>query len=404
MNADRLQVATIDFQNVITGLDAKDGDYYVFFPLECKINPKFLSYTNSFRHSELNKDPNATGFFEDNGRVRAVKLRGEKSMGYLVPLSQLEAYTGKNLIEYVGVEFDTIGEEKMLEKYVIFRKEPRDSRQGKKPRISRLVEGQVRLHVDTENFRKSAFELSPEDWITITYKTHGTSFWVAHVLVKSKLNLFLKLLRFLKVPVKDTEYDYVYGSRKVVKNEYETQGKNDFYDEDIWGKIKDELKDILPKGYSIYGEALGYTESGSFIQKGYDYGCEQGKKRLQIYRITFTNEDGVVSDLSSHQVEEFCERFGLEYVHVFYKGRAKDLFPEISTEDTWWHKNFVEKLEEKFLEKDCFMCKNQVPEEGIVIRKETLFEFRSYKLKSFRFLEMETEELDRGEIDMESAN
>lgn len=33
-NADRLQVCTIDFQQVITGLDAKDGDLYIYFPVE----------------------------------------------------------------------------------------------------------------------------------------------------------------------------------------------------------------------------------------------------------------------------------------------------------------------------------------------------------------------------------
>lgn len=402
-NADRLQVATIDFQNVIVGMNAKDGDCYAFFPLECKINAKLLSFTNSFRHKELNKDPEVAGFFEDNCRVRAVRLRGEKSMGYLIPLSIIEDYAKVNLHSYIGEEFDTIGEEKVLEKYVVFRKEPRDSRQGKKPRISRLVEGQVHLHVDTENFRKSAFELNPMDWITVTYKTHGTSWWVAHVLTKSKLGVLPRILRFLGIPIKEMEYDYIYGSRKVVKNEFETQGKQDFYDEDIWGKIKEDVKEFIPKGYTLYGEALGYTESGSPIQSKYDYGCEQGKKRLQVYRITFTNEDGIVSDLSSHQVEEFCQRFGLEYVYVFYKGRAKDLFPELDTENHW-HEEFVKKLEEKYLEKDCFMCKNQVPEEGIVIRKETLFEFRAYKLKSFRFLEWETEQLDKGEEDIESVN
>ncbi len=50
------------------------------------------------------------------------------------------------------------------------------------------------------------------------------------------------------------------------------------------------------------------------------------------------------------------------------------------------------------------MCAAQVPEEGIVLRKETLFAFESYKLKSFRFLERETKLLDAGTEDLESAN
>ena len=86
-NADRLQTVDIDFNTVITGMDAKEGDTYVYFPIECKINKDFLSETNSFRDKELNSDKEQMGFFEENCRVRAMRLRGEKSMGYIVPIS-----------------------------------------------------------------------------------------------------------------------------------------------------------------------------------------------------------------------------------------------------------------------------------------------------------------------------
>ena len=46
--ADRLQITTIDGCTIITGMDAKLGDLVVYFPLECSINPKFLSATNSY--------------------------------------------------------------------------------------------------------------------------------------------------------------------------------------------------------------------------------------------------------------------------------------------------------------------------------------------------------------------
>lgn len=401
-NADRLKVVTIDFQNVITGPDAKDGDVYVFFPLECQINFEFLKKTNSFSSQLLNEDTSVKGYFDKNGRVRAVKLRGEKSMGYIVPLHVVEGFTGRYLMEHVGEEFDTIGDILMCRKYVIKSKEPNQRALGKKPRISRLVDGQVRLHVDTENLRKNAFLIKPDDYISITYKTHGTSWWVSHVLVKRKLNFLLKLLsKFIRI--EEHEYDYVYGSRKVVKNEFETQGTNHFYDSDIWAEIKEQVREFIPKGYTIYGECLGYTSNGAWIQKDYDYGCDQGKKRIQVYRITFTNADGIVHDLSTQQVKEFCDRFGLEYVHLFYFGKAKDLFPGLD-ENNHWNEEFVKMLEANYTDKDCFMCKNQVPEEGIVLRKESLFSFESYKLKSFRFYEHETALLDAGVSDIESDN
>ena len=403
-NADRLQIATIDFQDVITGLEAKNGDIYCYFPIECQINKKFLSFTNSFRHKELNKNKEKIGFFEDNGRVRVMKLRGEKSMGYIIPIEELEKFTGKKLKKYIGHEFDTIGDILMVNKYIIkVRQSGQGIKQGKKPMISRLVDKQVRLHIATENLRKNTHKINPNDDISITYKTHGTSWWVANLLVKRKLNLLEKFLKLIKIKIKDTEYDYIYGSRKIVKNEYETKNKMDFYGDDLWKDIKNELKEFIPKGYTFYGECLGYTKNGKAIQGEYDYNCEIGSKRLQIYRITFTNKDGVVLDLSSKQIKEYCDRYELEYVYIYYQGKAKNLYKDLNLENHW-QEEFVKRLEKDYNDKDCFMCINKVPEEGIVLRKETLFGFEAYKLKSFKFMEMETKLLDEGQEDIENIN
>jgi tRNA-binding EMAP/Myf-like protein len=98
-NADRLQCVIIDFQNVITDMTAKDGDVYIFFPVECEINKDFLSYVNAFREKELNQDQTQTGFFEKNCRVRAVKLRGEKSEGFIIPVHKLEEFARTAITE-----------------------------------------------------------------------------------------------------------------------------------------------------------------------------------------------------------------------------------------------------------------------------------------------------------------
>jgi len=70
----------------------------------------------------------------------------------------------------------------------------------------------------------------------------------------------------------------------------------------------------------------------------------------------------------------------------------------------YWRCQFIEEAAKKFTDKDCYLCNNKVPEEGMVLRKESLFGFESYKLKSFRFLEYETAMLDEGKVDMESIN
>lgn len=401
-NADRLQTVNIDFQNVITGMDAKDGDIYVFFPVESQINLDFLAATNSFRHAELNSDKEKVGFFEDKGRVKAMKLRGEKSMGYIVPIKVVEDFSGKELSEYVGQEFDTIGDVLMVKKYIIPRNLPGSgNKQGRKPRISRMIDGQIHLHADTSNLRKEAYKIKPDDIITITYKYHGTSFWVSNVMVKRKLKLYEKILKKFGVKIDDKEYDYVYGSRKVVKNEFETEGKSHFYDYDLWGDIKEELKDSIPKGYTLYGECVGYLKTGKPIQSQYTYGCREGEKKIIIYRITFTNADGTVQELSYPQMVEYCNYFGLNFVHVCYWGEAKWVDKDLNSDADDFTALFVNCLEKKYNDKDCFICNTGVPEEGVVIRKDRLFSYEAYKLKSFRFLEFETKLLDEGAEDIE---
>lgn len=427
-NADRLQTVTIDFNTVITGLDAKDGDVYVYFPVEGKISKEFLSFTNSFRDSSLNTKPSEVGFFEDNCRVKAMKLRGEKSMGYIVPARLVEQWASLDgaIVDYVGQEFDTINGKLLVEKYEVARKAGREDKQGKTPKLSRLVEGQVRLHVDTENLRKNAHKIKPEDTVSITYKTHGTSWWVSNVLVKRKLSFLERLLRKLGVSVNEFEFDLVYGSRRVVKNKdfEDPKGKDHYFGYDLWEDIKNIVGEHIPKGWTLYGEMLGYDRNGKEIQKGYDYGCDpegggtlnnpnriiksfKPQHKLEVYRITNTTVDGQVTELSYPEIKEFCDRVGLDAPVLFYYGKVGSLY---ATEEylgqtlPFDETKFVTALEKVYNEKDCFMCTNKVPEEGIVVRKESLFNCESYKLKSFRFLEWESKELDKGESDTESEN
>lgn len=390
-NADKLQIATIDFQDVVTGLDTKIGDIYVYFPVESKINKDFLSYTNSFRNKELNKEQNKTGFFEENCRVKAVKLRGEKSCGYIVPVLEVEKWSNTTLIDLVNQEFDTINNILLVEKYLVKAKHEPKLKQGQKPQLSRLIEGQIHLHVDTENLRKNVHKLNPQDIVSITYKTHGTSWWVSNVLVKRKINLIEKILQKIGVNIKDTEYSHVYGSRKVVKNKSfeDPKNKNHYFGYDLWKDIADSIGEI-PKGMTLYGECLGYTKDGGFIQKGYDYNCLPNTFKLEVYRITQTNSDGIVTELTYPQIVEVCNKLNLTPSYLFYYGKLIDFYKYNSNEE------LIQFLEKEFNEKDCFMCSNKVPEEGIVLRKESLFNCESYKLKSFKFLEHETHEIDQG--------
>jgi len=67
-----------------------------------------------------------------------------------------------------------------------------------------------------------------------------------------------------------------------------------------------------------------------------------------------------------------------------------------------FREGFLKSLQSKYVyDQDSIFCNNNVPEEGCIVRLEGL-EIKNYKLKSFRFLQHESGELDKGTIDMET--
>ncbi len=188
-----------------------------------------------------------------------------------------------------------------------------------------------------------------------------------------------------------------------------TFNQNHFYGYDAWKVFSDEVKDFIPEGFTLYGEAVGFLKEGGAIQsmkgKPYAYGCEPGTHKLVIYRITFTNPNGDCFDLTWPQIKEFCVKYGLEHVHEFYYGKAKDLYPELDSSDpVLWRDQFLQKMTEDETigmgDADC-LWNPGLPSEGVVVKKDTLFGDTVWKNKNFRFLEGETETLDKGETNIE---
>jgi len=416
-NADRLSLVTIDGQTLITSKNAVEGEKYIYFPLESAINSDYLSYSNSFSEPTLNKDKTKKGFFSDKCRVKATRLRSIVSEGYIAPAKDLVEWAkSKGMKGDIGdfdvdLSFDTINDTLIVEKYVnkdALRKlalaaRQNDKKRGKVKRTSKLVDNQFRFHIDTQQLKRNISAVNPNDTITISYKMHGASAIFSKVLVKKKKLWFEKLFNPFGLNIVDTKYDYLWSSRRVIKNEYEESDKQNqhFYDSDIWGIAAKKINPFLKDGYTVYAELVGQTPTGSWIQGGYDYGTKPLQMEVYVYRVTSTNISGDVIEFTTSQVQRFCAKNGLNMVPVFYNGKAKDLFPEISTEDHW-HENFLAKLVEKYTEMDCYMCKSKVPSEGIVLSIEGDF-FNAFKLKSLRFLERESNFLDSGEIDTESA-
>jgi hypothetical protein len=186
-SADSLQIAFIDGQNVITGLNAKTDDIYIYFPLESRLNSEYLSWSNSYSKSELNADKSIKGFFPSVSRVKTTKLRGIFSEGYIVPIQSIVDWLSSKKIKAsigdfeVGTEFSHYGDTFICDKYINYDALRRaqniennsKNKKGKVKRESKLVDNQFRLHIDTAPLKKNLSSLHPDDFISISEKLHG---------------------------------------------------------------------------------------------------------------------------------------------------------------------------------------------------------------------------------------
>jgi len=299
-------------------------------------------------------------------------------------------------------------------KYVISRHNSgTTNKQAKKPKEYNIIDNQFRFHEDTNMLYKNLDKIHPEQYIHISYKLHGTSGISSKILCKKKLSIWDKIGKYLGFNVVTTQYDYIYASRKVIKNADLNPNANHFYREDIWGLAHEKLVPFLQDGMTLYYEIVGYLPNGSVIQKEYDYGySHRGILEEQmcplcfgiyIYRITYTNIEGKVFEFSPLQVQSWCKSNGLNAVPELFYGKAKELFSDNRLTIEHWRVKLLERIKELYNEKDCYLCKNIVPEEGCVIRIDKLG-FEAYKAKSARFYERETKMLDKGEVDIEESN
>ncbi len=408
--ADAIVRVVVNGNNVVVPKTTEVGSKMLYFVSGTKLSEEYCKANNLYERAEENLDPTKKGFISfKQKRVKAIKLRGVISDGMLMPLNSLDVFDlGLKNNLFVGNEFTDIDGVSICEKYVIpVRNSGNGNPKQKQPsKVSRLVDNQFYLHVDTSNLRKNMHQINPDDIIGIHYKKHGTSVVVGNVLVKRVLKWYEKVAKFFGAQILETAYDIVYSSRKVIKNGYLNTNPNSFYSTDIWGDIAKEIGDKIPKNYTVYGEILGFTSDGGWIQKDFDYGCNVGEHKFYIYRMTVVNSDGNVLELTDKQIEEFCEKNGFLYKDTFiYYGAAKGWlslqYPNGREQEGNWEDLFLSKLEEKFNEKDCYMCTNKVPEEGIIVRKESSEHYEAYKLKSKRFLLKESEEQEKEVLNLE---
>ncbi len=405
--SDNILRAVINHCDTVVSKDTGIGEWGLFFPPETQLSDTFLKNNNLYRDSTLNVDITQKGYFETNGRIRCQVFRGVKSEGFYIPIKSLD-FLGIDLTDIsAGYEFNEIEGIEICKKYI-----PKNSRiqgtgnktQAKRKQIDLICEGQWHFHYDTLKLVSQLHEFKPEDVIVITRKKHGSSHISSNLLVKKELRWFEKVLNYLGVNIKTEEYQNVYSSRKVIKAVGETNLANEgFYDEDIWKAANNIMKPLLINGQTIYCELYGYQPNSSkFIQSGYDYGNSVGSMNLDVYRITTISPEGIVHEWDWESVKQWCNKYDVNHVEEMYYGTAQ-LFTPLNPGETneQWQEQFLEDIKTEFLEKDAWDCKNNVPDEGVCIMNLSNRVWR--KCKSWKFLQFESSELDKGnEVDLES--
>lgn len=349
-NSDRLYgigVAGIEVVVDSSWLD-KVGSLAVMFPAESQLSEELAHHANLYRHQEFNADPEQKGYLDDNRRVKVLKLRGNISKGLILPLEKVQEVFGHHPDLVAGASFDTIDGVEVSRKYVVPTKGvPMTKEQAKLAKAFKRVDEKVfPMHIDTEQYERNEGHVAPEDIVVVTQKLHGTSVRFGNVPVKVEHTFWERLAKKLGIRVRETEYDLIAGSRKVIKDPKSTT-QNHFYTTDVWGKAAQEYGRDLPKGFMVFGELVGYTADGGAIQKGFTYEEtlnvdareNAGSSSLYVYRVAIVNEDGVLRDLSWDQVKKFAYTYGMKHTPELWRGPKAALSLEKFAEKNFYNEH-----------------------------------------------------------------
>lgn len=413
-NADRLQCATIFGNIVIVDLSYTEGQRVIYFPVDGQLSEEFACDNNLVRLKDENGN-NVGGYLDpDKRNITALKLRGEKSDGLVLPIEVLSKYADvKSLSD--GDQISMLDGHEICRKYIprSNRRKSGSSSSGNKNRNRKEEKEKISYpffveHIDTAQLAYNQNAFREGDTCYITLKMHGTSARTANAveIVKKKTHYILK--KVFKIKDKEIKrFAVVSGTRRTTLRNYEGgyYGSNAFRQ-----KYQDFFKDKLPKGVEVFYEIVGYTEGDQTImgrcsnklvkdkefEKQYgketvfSYGCEPGENDIYVYRMTMTNEDGFAVEIPWEQVQIECEKLGVKCVPTF----EKFVFT------TW--EDLMERVE-KYYDGADPIGKTHV-REGVVVRIDNREKFTVYKHKNFSFKVLEGIIKDKADApDMEEA-
>ena len=420
-NADRLQLGECFGNTVCVDLTYENEQVGIYFPTDGQLSKEFAEANNLLRIKDENGN-NIGGYMDpDKRNVKAIKLRGEKSDGLFLPLTSLSSFGDINTLK-VGDAIDVFNCHEICRKYI-----PRGKRRNSNDKTNKTRKRKVPIaplfaeHADTEQLAYNLSVFRPGDEIEITLKMHGTSARTAYLPVfkKYKRSIMDRLLRRDGIPIYD--WGYVSGTRRTVLENYE----GGFYGSNTFREPHSKFfEGKLQKGEEIYYEILGFTDNGTPImppannkktndkefRKKYgdttifSYDCDPDGKNekpqsdIYVYRMTMTNEDGVVVEYTPDFMRYRCAQMGVKTVPVFEKFTVPGGHPDYTTAG-----DYVKAIAEKYYDGPDPVGKTHV-REGVVVRIVNRPKFTAFKHKNFPFKVIEGIAKETAEApDMEEA-
>ena len=326
-NADKLQLATVCGETIIFA-NAKEGDLGVYFGPDGQLSHEMCLINKLYRKDPTTGEPMG-GFFEDNRRVRALTLRGEKSNGYWTKIESL-FWTGKTDFDE-GDLIDTVNGKLICQKYyppaTLQRMSGPTNKKKNKKKFSYEM---LKEHFETTHLQKNLHSLKEGQVIVISEKLHGTSARTGYIKI-NKPSWGTKILE--KFDLSYSKWEYISGTRRTILNPEGTgyYGSNQFR-QDWHNKIKTAG---LRKGEILYYEIVGYLPNGKAIQgpitikpkdkslfpdyvhlqaMPFHYGCPNQTCEAYIYRIVQVTPDDKEIELNWPQVKQRCQELGLKPV------------------------------------------------------------------------------------------
>ena len=392
-NADRLQCVEVFGQNVIVDLSYYDGQKVVFFPSDGQLSEEFANDNNLVRKKDENGN-NIGGYMDENKRnITAIKLRGEKSEGLILPIEALSKYTDVSLLKD-GDQITVLDGHEICRKYIPKRNRRQNNNKNNSKHKNKYQKEVISYpyfdeHIDTSQLDYNLHNFKEGDIVYLTRKLHGTSGRTQNAIEVTKKKRSLILKKVFKIKDKEIkQFKLVSGTRRTVLKKFD----GGYYGNDMFRKKwHDFFEDKLPKGMCVYYEIVGWVSEDTPImgrcnnrlvkdkefskmygeETVFTYGCEPGESDMYVYRITMTNDDGVVIELPTEETMVWCERLGCKFVPVL------DKFLFTTTED-------LNERVNKWLDIPDETDSRHVAE-GVVARIDNRSKFTAYKKKSFTF-------------------